>query len=100
MDVRSADTTSLAAKTAEIEKTQPLVRKPLGLVEELLTTQAPVGTNGNVGRPRPPKNPREQKKHDHPAQTPVEQEADEAAEEVEEPTTDEGEEHHLLDVKA
>ena len=97
MDVRSADTTSLAAKTAEIEKTKPLARKPLGLVEELLTTQAPVGTNGNVSRP---KDPRERKKHDHPARTPVEQEADEATEEVEEPTTDEGEEHHLLDVKA
>ena len=96
MDVRSADTTSLAAKTAEIEKTKPLARKPLGLVEELLTTQAPVGTNGNVSRPKPQKDPREQNKHDHPARTPVKQEA----EEVEEPTTDDGEEHHLLDVKA
>ena len=100
MDVRSADTTNLAAKTAELEKTKPLVHRPLGLAEDVLIAQAPVGTNGHVSRPKPPKDPRQQKKHDHAAQAPLDQESDEAAEEVEEPTTDEGEEHHHLDVKA
>lgn len=57
MDVRAADTTSLAAKRLELEKVRPVVQKKqaFNLSDESAAAQAAEAVNGNPNRSKQPK---------------------------------------------
>jgi len=100
MDVRSADTTNLAAKRLELEKTQPVRPKPGSFPDDRLAAQATVEANGHVTRPKPPKDPRDEKKAGRVSRRPLAKKAPSAPEAAQADASDvDPAEHHILDVK-
>jgi hypothetical protein len=58
MDVRAADTANLAAQRVEMERLKAVKAKQ-GIAEDRIATHTAAEANGDVSKPRPPKDPRD-----------------------------------------
>ena len=95
MDVRAMDTSHLAAKRVEVDHGKPVKEKP-GFVREQIATHTAAEANGQVNRPRPPKDPHEGHES-HPHERPAPDTAIIEDEEVQAQPSDG--EQHILDVR-
>jgi len=99
MDVRSADTSTQAAKRLELEHVQP-VKEKRGFMQDQMEARAAEEAKDRANRPKPPKDSLSEQGSEYPGGQQAEEQSAAAAEQdsdVSEPPA--SGEQHILDVK-